>query len=144
MFLYNFLLQANLIHGHISLKLLTCALSPIVKDSNGDIAESKNYRAIAITSLILKIFDLCILILVGHLLSNDELQFGFQKGVSTTQCTFLVQETISYYLRNSSDVFCCLLDFSKAFDKVSFKELFKKLIEREIPFIIIRILITAC
>merc|ERR550519_3232957 len=81
------------------------------------------------------------MILVGDLLSSDVLQFGFQKGASTVQCTYLVEETISYYLRNSSDVYCCLLDFSKAFDKVNFKKLFKKLIEREIPFIIIRILI---
>ena len=43
------------LHGHISLNLLLCALSPIVKDNNGDIASSKNYRAIAISSLILKI-----------------------------------------------------------------------------------------
>ena len=121
-------------------KLLTCALSPIVKDSNGDIAVSKNYRAIAISSLILKIFDISILLIIGHLLSNDELQYGFQTNCSTLQCTWAVQETVSHYLRNGSEVYACLLDFSKAFDKVNFKMLFKKLIERKIPFIFLRLL----
>ena len=34
--------KCSLSHGHISLKLLVGALSPIVKDSNADIASSKN------------------------------------------------------------------------------------------------------
>ena len=88
------LFRSFLTHGYISLKLLTCALSPIVKDCNGNIADSKNYRAIAFSSLILKILDICILLLIGHLLSNDDLQFGFQKNCSTLQCTWTVQETI--------------------------------------------------
>ena len=45
--------------------------------------------------------------------SLDTLQFVFQKGCSTVQCTWAVQETISSYLRKGSEVYCCLLDFSK-------------------------------
>ena len=135
------LFRSYLIHGYISVKLLTCALCPIVKDCNGDISASKNYRAIAISSLILKIFDICILLLIGHLLSNDELQFGFQKKCSTLQCTWAVQETVSHFMRSGSEVFSCMLDFSKAFDKINFKKLFLKLIERKIPSILLRLLL---
>ena len=112
-----------------------------MKDSNGNIAISKNYRAIAISSLILRIFDICILLLIGHLLSNDMLQFGFQKSCSTVQCTWAVQETIAHYIRNGSEVFSCLLDFSKAFDKVNFKKLFLKMIEKKVPYILLRLLL---
>ena len=56
------------------------------------------------------------------------------------QCTWAVQETISQYLRSGSEVYCCLLDFSKAFDKVNFEQLFKKLVERELPPVILRLL----
>ena len=56
------LFQAFLLHGYISPNLLICALSPIVKDPNGDIFSSKNYLSIAISSLILKVFDNCILL----------------------------------------------------------------------------------
>jgi hypothetical protein len=112
-----------------------------VKDPNGDISSSKNYRGIAISSLILKVLDNCILLLFGQILSNDALQFGFQKGCSTVQCTWAVQETISYYLRRGSNVFCCLLDFSKAFDKVNFDALFMKLGERNFPAVVLRLLV---
>ena len=135
------LFQAFLIHGYISHDLLICALSPIVKDPNGDISSSKNYRGIAISSLILKVLDNCILLLFGQFLSNDALQFGFQKGCSTVQCTWAVQETVSYYLRRGSSVFCCLLDFSKAFDKVNFDALFMKLRERNFPAVVLRLLV---
>ena len=135
------LFRSSLSHGYISHDLLVCALSPIVKDPNGDISSSKNYRGIAISSLILKVLDNCLLLLFGHLLSNDSLQFGFQKGCSTVQCTWAVQETISNYLRRGSDVYCCLLDFSKAFDKVNYDQLFKKLIEREVPAVVLRLII---
>ena len=43
------LFRTCLLHGHISHELLVCALSPIVKDSNGDVSSSKNYRGIAIS-----------------------------------------------------------------------------------------------
>ena len=112
----------------MAISVRICALIPIVKDANGDISSSKNYRGIAISSLILKVFDNCVLLLFGGLLSNDILQFGFQKGCSTVQCTWAVQETISNFLQNGSEVFCCLLDFSKAFDKVNFVQLFEKLV----------------
>ena len=121
--------------------LLVCALSPIVKDPNGDISFPKNYRGIAISSLVLKVFDNCLLLLFGKLLSNDVLQFGFQKGCSTVQCTWAVQETISNYLRKGSEVYCCLLDFSKAFDKVNFESLFQKLLERSFPAIFLRLIL---
>ena len=135
------LFRSFLCHGYISSNLLVCALSPIVKDPNGDISSSKNYRGIAISSLILKVFDNCLLLLFGHLLSNDALQFGFQKGYSTVQCTWAVQETISHYLSRGSDVYCCLLDFSKAFDKVNFDQLFKKLVARAVPAVVLRLVI---
>jgi hypothetical protein len=130
-----------LLHGYMSHDLLVCALSPIVKDPNGDISSSKNYRGIAISSLVLKVFDNCLLLLFGKLLSNDVLQFGFQKGCSTVQCTWAVQETISNYLRKGSEVYCCLLDFSKAFDKVNFESLFQKLLERSFPAIFLRLIL---
>ena len=86
-------------------------------------------------------FDNCLLLLFGNLLSSDQLQFGFQKDCSTVQCTWAVQETISYYLRRDSDVYCCLLDFSKAFDKVNFDELFQKLKTRNFPGVVLRLLV---
>ena len=45
-----------------------------------------------------------ILIKEENSLSSSELQFGFKKGLSTTQCTFSMLEVIDYYNVNKSSV----------------------------------------
>ena len=45
--------------------LLLATLVPILKDKLGDICESNNYRSIAISSFILKVFDWVIILLYG-------------------------------------------------------------------------------
>ena len=42
-------------------------------------------------------------------------------------CSWAVVETISYFLRNGSDVFGCSMDKTKAFDVCKFSILFRKL-----------------
>ena len=74
-------------------------------------------------------------------LQPDELQFGYQEKTSTTMCTWLAVETIDYFMRNGSEVFVGVLDMSKAFDHVKQSDLFKKMIDRNIPSIHIRLLI---
>ena len=56
-------------------------------------------------------------------------------------CTRLASETISYYIRNETSVYCWLLDLKKAFDKVQFAKLFMKLKENKFPGIFLRLLI---
>ena len=56
-------------------------------------------------------------------------------------CTWILTEVVSYYIRNNTSVYCCLLDLKKAFDKVEFGKLFEKLIDRKIPSIFLRLLI---
>ena len=48
---------------------------------------------------------------------------------------------MSHYLRNGSEVFSCLFEFSKTFDKVHFRKLLEKLIQRKVPFIFLRLLL---
>ena len=70
-------------HGTITPCLLACSFLPLLKSSVKDPADTGSYRAIAGSSLVLKIFEKVILLLWGHLLSSDSLQFGF-KGSSST------------------------------------------------------------
>ena len=67
-------------------------------------------------------------------------QFAYQQGCSTTMCSWLALETISYFMRNNSEVFVCLMDMTKAFDLVRHSLLFRKLLEKGLPAIVIRIL----
>ena len=56
-------------------------------------------------------------------------------------CTWLVVESISYFLRIGSEVFATFMDMKKAFDMAKHSLLFRKLIERNLPPIFTRLLI---
>ena len=107
-----------LIHGYIPDVLMLATLVPIVKDKMGDINSSKNYRSIAISNILLKIFDWVFIILSGDKLDLNDLQFAYQSGASTTMCSWMVIETINYYLARDNRVYACSMDYSKAFDRV--------------------------
>ena len=131
--------KSFLIHGHFTLFLLLATLIPLVKDRLASINSSKNYRSIAISSLTLKLFDWILLILYGDNLRLDELQFAYQAGCSTTMCTWSIVETVSYFLRNGSNVYACCMDMTKAFDLIKHSVLFLKLKNSGIPPIYLRL-----
>ena len=120
--------------------MLSCAFLPLFKGGLKNPNDSDSYRAIAGSSQILKLLDNVILLIWGDLLKSDSLQFGFKKGTSTTQCSWLVMEVASYYIRQGTPVICTLLDCSKAFDKCRFSTLFQKLIDKNMPPIVVRML----
>ena len=135
------LFRMYLVHGHVSSVIMVSTVIPLIKDKLGDICSSNNYRSIALSSLILKIFDWIILLLHGDMFITDELQFGYQQKTSTNMCTWLAIETIDYYLRNGSEVFVGVMDMTKAFDNVKQSVLFWKLIDKGIPPIYLRLLL---
>ena len=130
-----------LTHGDVTAQLLCCAFLPLYKGGHKNAAKTDSYRAIAGSSQILKLFDNVILLLWGHLLSSDSLQFGYKCGTSTTQCSWLVREVADYFVQRGTPVIGVTLDCSKAFDKCLFDKLFEKLLDRHIRPIVIRALI---
>ena len=77
----------------------------------------------------------------GDELSTSKHQFGFRKKHSTTMCTMVLKETINYYSTNHSTVFCTMLDASKAFDRIHYCKLFRRLLARKLPAVVLRLLI---
>ena len=134
------LLKAFIIHGHVPDIFLVCSLIPIIKDSRASSMSSDNYRLIAITSLILKLFDGVLLELCGNDLKPSTLQFGFQRGQSTTMAMWTLMETVSYFTNRGGPVYLCLMDLTKAFDHVKFSVLFRLLCGK-IPVILLRFII---
>jgi hypothetical protein len=134
-------IKSFLIHGKVTFFLLLATLVPLIKDKLGSINDSKNYRSIAMSSLILKLLDWIILLLFGSSLGVDQLQFAYQPGSSTTMCTWAAIETINYFMRNGNDVYACLMDMTKAFDLVKHSLLFKKLITAGLSLIFVRLLL---
>ena len=120
------LLRGNLVHSYVTIELLVSTLVPLVKDKHASINNSKNYRSVALSSTILKIFDWVVILLNGESLQLNELQFAYQKGASTSMCTWLALETIDYFLKSGSEVFTCATDMTKAFDLTLHSLMFRK------------------
>ena len=133
--------RSFIVHGDVTLELLSCAFIPLFKGGLKNPNLSDSYRAIAGSSQILKLLDNVIILIWGELLSSDSLQFGFKKGTSTTQCSWLIMEVASHFLRQGTPVIVTLLDCSKAFDMCRFSTLFQKLLDRNLPPIVVRLLI---
>ena len=135
------ILQIYSEHSSFMVQLLSSCFFVLVKDNLGDLSSSDNYnRAIAKSSLILKLFDWIVLLTQGEKLSSDELQFGYQKLSSTDMCTWTAASIIGHFNRAGNDVFGALLDCSKAFDMVEWVTLFQDLIKSCSLFIRSRVL----
>ena len=86
-------------------------------------------------------YDYVIIELCKNYFSTSETQFGFKENHSTTMCTVILREVIQNYIEGHSNVYCCLLDASKAFDQVYYGKLFTILLARNVSPYFIRLLI---
>ena len=136
----SLLINCMLSHGYTASELRGSIIVPIPKDPRGSYCSSENYRAIALCSSICKVIDLIILDKCSDLLVTSDLQFGFKAKHSTVMCSAVFKETVSYYINRNSEVYSVLLDASKAFDKVHYGKLFNLLIERKLPYRVIKLL----
>ena len=77
----------------------------------------------------------------SHLLKCKDFKFRFQELSSTSLCSWVVYKTIDQYIRNVIIMYGCLLDCTKAFDTIKHSLLFQKLLEANVPPIVVRLLI---
>ena len=124
--------RASLDHGCIPSDLLLVLISPVHK--GGSRGLPKNYRPVALTSHIVKVFEHVIRkALVDHLEKNNLLpdgQHGFRALRSTLTQLLSFWDTILDELEDGNDgVDIVYTDFSKAFDKVETGVLLHKLKE---------------
>lgn len=137
--LISLLFTVLLRHGVAPIQMLGGTMMPIPKIKGT--VKSENFRAITLCSTMCKLFDAVLLVTCEDSFITSNLQFGFKKRSSTGTCTFLVQEMVSFYNDHGSNVYCCLLDASKAFDRLEFCTLFRKLLKRKFCPLVIRLLL---
>ena len=128
-------------HGYMPCDLLLSTLCSIPKDLRANICSSDNYRGIALSSCLSKIYDLTVLNRYNKELSTSDMQFAFKGKHGTTMCTLIMKEVMSHFKRNDSTVYAGLIDASKAFDRVRHDKLFRLLIQRKVPTVTIRLLL---
>ena len=108
---------------------------PIPKKGSGSMNDIRNYREIALSSLLSKLFDHCIICNQYDSLRSDDLQFAYKSKISAIDCVNSVNKTVNYYINNSGKVYVCTLD------RVNLLTLFKKLFKRNMCPLFLKFLI---
>ena len=107
----------------------TANVAPIHK--GGSKGEAKNYRPVALTSHVIKIFEKILRKKIIEFLQKtgklNDSQHGFRGGRSTLSQLLSHFDKILKGLERGEDVHVVYLDFAKAFDKVDFGVVLKKL-----------------
>ena len=137
------LFGAMLSHGHFPHMLNKAIIISIPKDLKGDICDSANYRGIALTSCLTKLLEIVLIDKARMNISTSHLQFAYKAKYSTSMCTLILKETAKHFLERGSEVFCCLIDASKAFDRLRHDRLFRLLVERGVPPAVTRLLMVS-
>ena len=86
------LFSSFVIHSYIPTDLLRGVITPIVKDNFGDLSRSENYRPIMSSSVILKVFEYCILDRISLLVTLDDRLPGFRTEHSTASACLLLKK----------------------------------------------------
>ena len=120
--------------------MLASTFIPLIKGSKNP-AFTDSYRARAGSSILLKVFEQCIIHKWGDKLNTDTHQFGFKKQTDTSQATLLVEEVMQQYLRQGDKPVAVVLDCSKAFDLAKFSIMFNCLLARGMPTVVVRVLV---
>ena len=104
-------------------------ITPVKKKGDGN--DVNNYRGISLLSCLGKLFT--------RILSNrlnswaevenklNEEQFGFRKGRGTNDCLFVLHGLIEILLSQGKKLFCCFVDYEKAYDRINRAVMFTKL-----------------
>ena len=116
------------------------SIIPILKNRNDDTSDKHNYRPIATVTAMFKLFESCLSRILNEYSCTSENQFDFKRKHVTDLCIYTAKSVIKYYNYFSSLVFTCFLDASKAIDRVKHWTLFKKILLRCVPTVLVIIL----
>ena len=127
--IYQIIFTKSLETGKLPSKWLDANISPVYK--KGDRSLPSNYRPISLTCVLCKVMEHIVTSqLVKHFNNHNilyELQHGFrEKRSCETQLIMLTHELLQN-MQKGKQTDLILLDFSKAFDKVSHEKLIYKL-----------------
>jgi len=111
-----------------------------LQDSRTKAVTTDDFRGIAISPIISKTFEHCVLKKFGDYFQTHENQFAFKKGRGCSHAIYAARNAVERLVNGGSTVSLCALDVSKAYDKVNHSALFVKLMKRQIPTALLRVL----
>ena len=104
---------------------------PKLKDSRVKSLSCDDFRGIAISPVISKVFEHCVLDRFQNFFNSCDAQFGFKKGVGCRNAIYRVRKIVDKFIEGGDTANICALDLTKAFDKVNHASLYMKLMKRE-------------
>ena len=127
--LFNSFIQ----HSFVPMDFLQGTISPVVKNSSGDLHSTDNYRGVTLSSVFAHMFENGLRLKFGSYLTSHNLQFGFKPKHSVNHAVFTLKSCVNFFTERGSSVYVAFLDFSKAFYTISHCGLFLKLMDRNVP-----------
>jgi len=97
---------------------------PKIRDCRTTAMTYDDFQGIAITPVISKLFEHCLLDYFQAFLNSSDNQFGFKKGLRCTHAVQTVRNIVNQYIKAGYTANLCAIDLSKAFDKVNHNALF--------------------
>jgi hypothetical protein len=110
----------------------TCIV-PILKKASLDPHLARNYRPVALTTVLSKILETVVARRCAQSLETTPNQFGFKTKCDTNTALAVFLETINTFNQQGSPVYACFLDATAAFDNVRYDTLFPLLQSRGMP-----------
>ena len=111
-----------------------------VKDYRTRAMTCNDFRGIAVSPVISKVFEYCLLDRFQSYLSSSDQQFGLKKGLGCRNAIYTVRQIVDDLTKGGSTVNMCAIGLSKAFDKVNHYALYIKPMKRLIPSELLQIL----
>ena len=99
-------------HCYMPQPMINSGIIPIFKIKSGHFTDKNNYRQIALSSIISKVFEHTIVIRLEEYLWTNDNQFGFKSVHSTDLCIYALTEFIEYFKSCSTSVYVAFLDAS--------------------------------
>ena len=125
----NKLFNGILISGLFPELWSTAVMVPVFK--RGDPSDPNNFRGISLVSCLAKLFTNIINTrLIEWSKTYDTItdaQFGFTNGLSTVDAIFALQTIVFKTLSDKKRLYCCFVDYTKAFDTIDRLNLWYKL-----------------
>ena len=135
------LFNAMLKYGRVPISFGSSIVLLTLMDKSKEQNDATNYRPISTLPVIAKVFERCIEMFLDKYLVFHPNQYGFVRDGGCNKAIFAFSRVVDYFIDNGSNVFICLLDSCKAFDRTNHFALFASMLHRGIPKPIVNIFI---
>ena len=137
--LFNLILKT----GHVPYDWCIGLIVSIYK-KKGSQYDPNNYRGITLLSCIGKLFTMSINVRLTKFITDQSIigeeQAAFREEYSTMDHVFVLNELINIYLHKKERLYCCFIDYKKAFDTINRCALWGKVIENGINGKILKVI----